>query len=300
MELFGSFSLFLFEKRNKMSQINPLITTSEEQFIVGDSDFSYFEQRAYRLEGCAILFCRDGEAEVMVDQYQGRIGRNALMLLLPGAYLLFMDRSEDFRASYCTFSRDLFSEAAFRLDPVFFESVHRNPISNPPQQIVDGAQIWFQMAAYTYRDRQNLFRNTIIKNRLQNVLLEIYDKMQRFAIRQTRKFENTTRQMELFHRFAALVYEYCAQEREVAFYADKLCISTRYLSTIVRTVAHTSAKEFIDRAVMLEIRMMLRSTDLSVQEIAYRLKFPDQSYLGRFFKKHAGESPTEYRNAKRA
>ena len=46
--------------------------------------------------------------------------------------------------------------------------------------------------------------------------------------------------------------------------------------------------------------MMLRSTDLSVQEIAYRLKFPDQSYLGRFFKKHAGESPTEYRNAKRA
>ena len=103
---------------------------------------------------------------------------------------------------------------------------------------MDGAQIWFQMAAYTYRDRQNLFRNTIIKNRLQNVLLEIYDKMQRFAIRQTRKFENTTRQMELFHRFAALVYEYCAQEREVAFYADKFCISTRYLSTIVRTVAH--------------------------------------------------------------
>ena len=283
-----------------MAQINPLMTTSEEQFIVGESDFSCFEQYAYRLEGCAILFCRNGEAEVMIDQCQSRITRNTLILLLPGTYLLFMDRSEDFRASYCTFSRDLFSEAAFRLEPTFFESVHRNPISKPPQRRIDGADIWFQMAAYTYRDRQNLFRNTIIKNRLQNVLLEIYDKMQRFGSKESRVFENTTRQMELFHRFAELVHEYCAQQREVSFYADKLCISTRYLSTIVRTVAHTSAKEFIDRAVMLEIRMMLRSTDLSVQEIAYRLKFPDQSYLGRFFKKHAGESPTKYRTGLRS
>ena len=58
------------------------------------------------------------------------------------------------------------------------------------------------------------------------------------------------------------------------------------------------AKEFIDRSVVLEIKMLLGSTELSVQEIAYRLHFPDQSYLGRFFKKHTGVSPTEFRNAK--
>lgn len=282
-----------------MAQINPLLTSAEEQFIVGDSDFSYFGQNAYRLEGCAILFCREGAAEVMVDQYQGRLQRNTTVLLLPGTFLLFLDRSEDFRSAFCTFSRDLFLEAAFRLDPGFFEAVHRHPISTPPQRIVDGTNIWFQMMDYNYRDRQNIYRNTIVKNRLQNVLLEIYDKMQRLVSKESSSNEATTRQTELFQRFAALVHEFCSKEREVAFYADRLCISTRYLSTIVRSVAHTSAKEFIDRSVMLEIRMMLRSTDLSVQEIAYRLKFPDQSYLGRFFKKHAGESPTEYRNAKR-
>ena len=68
---------------------------------------------------------------------------------------------------------------------------------------------------------------------------------------------------------------------------------------IVRNIAHSSAKEFIDRSVLLEIKMLLQSTDLSVQEIAYRLHFPDQSYLGRYFKKHTGESPTEYRNTKK-
>ena len=283
-----------------MLQENPLITTSEDQFIVDESDFSYFGQHAFRMEGCAILFCREGEAEIMIDQTQGRVVKNTLVLLLPGAYLLFTERSEDFRAMFCTFSHDLFSEAAFRLDPSFFGAIHRNPFFIPPHRIVEGASIWFQMASYTYQDRQNVFRNTIIRNRLQNVLLEICDKMQRFGAKQTQVFESTSRQMELFHRFADLVHEFCARNREVSFYADKLCISTRYLSTVVRNVAHTSAKEFIDRAVMLEIRMLLRSTDLSVQEIAYRLKFPDQSYLGRFFKKHMGESPTEYRNVKRS
>ena len=130
------------------------------------------------------------------------------------------------------------------------------------------------------------------------MLLEFYDKMQRLNAQKRRVPEATTRQTDLFHRFVALVHEHCAREREVTFYADRLCISTRYLSTIVRNISHGSAKEFIDRAVVLEIKVMLQSTDLSVQEIAYRLRFPDQSYLGRFFKKHTGESPTEYRNSK--
>lgn len=282
-----------------MIPTNPLTTTSEEQFVVGESDFAFFSNYACRCEGGAILFCRSGSAEATVNQYQGIVRRNTMVLLLPGSILMLTDRTEDFRMTFCAFSRDLFAEAGFRLDPAFFHDLIEHPISYPPTRIVEGASIWFQMAAYTYRDRGNVFRNTIIKNRLQNVLLEIYDKMQRFSSHQQRRPDTTTRQTELFHRFAALVHEHCAREREVAFYADKLYISTRYLSTIVRTVAHTSAKEFIDRSVILEIKMLLQSTDLSVQEIAYRLHFPDQSYLGRYFKKHTGESPTEYRNTKK-
>ena len=282
-----------------MSQVNPIITTPEEQFVVGESDFAFFDNYACRIEGGAFLFCRSGSAQASVNQYQGEVRRNTMVLLLPGSILLLTDRTEDFRVTFCAFSRDLFAEAAFRLDPSFFRTLGERPISYPPARVVEGAAIWFQMAAYTYRDRNNVFRNTIIKNRLQNVLLESYDKMQRFAARQPRTPEVTTRQTDLFQRFVALVHEYCSQEREVAFYADKLCISTRYLSTIVRSVARSSAKEFIDRAVILEIKMMLQSTDLSVHEIAYRLRFPDQSYLGRFFKKHTGESPTEYRNMRK-
>lgn len=282
-----------------MTQVNPIITTPEEQFVVGESDLAFFSGYACRIDGGAILFCRSGAAEVSVNQYQGHVCRNTLVLLLPGSILMLTDRTEDFRVTFCAFSRDLFAEAAFRLEPSFFHALRERPITSPPHRIVEGASIWFQMAAYTYRDRNNVFRNTIIKNRLQNLLLESFDKMQRFAARRPRTPETTTRQTELFHRFVTLVQAHSSQEREVSFYADKLCISTRYLSTIVWTVARSSAKEFIDRSVVLEIKMMLQSTDLSVQEIAYRLRFPDQSYLGRFFKKHTGESPTEYRNMRK-
>ena len=280
-----------------MAEYNPIMTTPEEQFVVGDTDLRYFEEHSCRTEGGAILFCRRGSATVTVDQLRDRVTRDTLLLLLPGSILHLNERTDDFRVRFCAFSLELFSEAAYRLDPSFFHILHEHAIIRLPDRIIEGVRNWFQMASYTYRDRGNIFRNTIIRNRLQNVLLEAFDKTQRFAP-DVHSQTGTTRQADLFQRFVALVHEHCTEQREVVFYADRLCISTRYLSTIIRSVAHSTAKEFIDRSVVLEIKMLLGSTELSVQEIAYRLHFPDQSYLGRFFKKHTGVSPTEFRNAK--
>lgn len=280
-----------------MAEYNPIMTTPEEQFVVGDTDLRYFEEHSCRTEGGAILFCRRGSATVTVDQLRDRVTRDTLLLLLPGSILHLNERTDDFRVRFCAFSLELFSEAAYRLDPSFSHILHEHAIIRLPDRIIEGVRNWFQMASYTYRDRGNIFRNTIIRNRLQNVLLEAFDKTQRFAP-DVHSQTGTTRQADLFQRFVALVHEHCTEQREVAFYADRLCISTRYLSTIIRSVAHSTAKEFIDRSVVLEIKMLLGSTELSVQEIAYRLHFPDQSYLGRFFKKHTGVSPTEFRNAK--
>lgn len=288
---------FCLKNELYMAEYNPIMTTSEEQFVVGDTDLRYFEEHSCRTEGGAILFCRRGSATVTVDQLRDRVTRNTLLLLLPGSILHLNERTDDFRVRFCAFSLELFSEAAYRLDPSFFHILHEHAIIRLPDRIIDGVRNWFQMAFYTYRDRGNIFRNTIIRNRLQNVLLETFDKTQRFAL-DVHSQKGTTRQTDLFQRFVALVHEHCTEQREVAFYADRLCISTRYLSTIIRSVAHSTAKEFIDRSVVLEIKMLLGSTELSVQEIAYRLHFPDQSYLGRFFKKHTGVSPTEFRNAK--
>lgn len=276
---------------------NPLRTAEGERFVVGTSEFAGLGACFHRCEVAAIVLCRSGRAEALVDQSRGSVTPGTLLILLPGAMFMLTDRSEHFRADYCVFSRELFAEASFRLEPAFFRTLREHPISHPAPSRVEGMRVWFRMAEYTYSDRENMFRNTIIRNRLQNVMLEIYDKYLRRAGHSEREESvASNRQTELFHRFVTLVQEEYRRHREVGYYADRLCVSARYLSTIVRHVAHCSVKEFIDRAVVLEIKMLLQTTDLSVQEIAYRLHFPDQSYLGRYFKKHTGRTPIEYRN----
>ncbi len=282
-----------------MFAVDPLLAPQEEQFTVGCSDFAFFNNYASRCSGCVLLFCVEGSAEVVVNQYRGAMHRNTFVFLLPGSLLLLTDCSDDFRMRYCSFSNEIFSEAAFRLEPEFFHALREHPIEVVPEEEIEGVDIWFRMMDYTYRDRENIYRNTIIRNRLQNILLECYDKFRRFTSRRKTAAPKMSRQTELFQRFVQLVHDHCTREREVAFYAGRLCISARYLSTIVRDIAHSSVKEFIDRAVVLEIKMLLQSSDLSVQEIAYRLRFPDQSYLGRYFKHHTGHTPTEYRNARK-
>ena len=101
---------------------------------------------------------------------------------------------------------------------------------------------------------------------------------------------------ELFKRFIQLVHKHCTTQREVSFYANKLFITPRYLSTVIQNVTNTTAKSIIDKHVILEIKVLLKSTNLSVQEISNQLCFPDQSFFGRYFKKHTGLSPLQYRN----
>ena len=140
----------------------------------------------------------------------------------------------------------------------------------------------------------NRFRNQIAKNHLQSFMLDIYDKCYRYFDRQ--EIEGGSRQDEIFKNFIALVHENCISQREVTFYASKLCISTKYLTGICKSVTGEAAKKIIDDFAILEIKVLLQSTGLTIQEIADRLGFPDQSYLGRYFKRHEGMSPKEYQS----
>ena len=276
----------------------PLSTTGSEQFIVGESDLNHFLNHPCKLDCGVILLCRSGQADIQMNLRTSLMTQHCEVLLPPGAIIMTSAVSPDFKVSFFSFSLELFNTAVYKLDPSLFLFLNNNPIHKLNQESLFAADLWMRRVEHIYDDRENMFRNTIIKNLLQNMFLDIYDKACRNKLCNYDEEISGSRQLDLFHRFVSLLHEHCRQHREVGFYADKLCISTRYLSAVVHNVAQESAKEIIDRCVLLEIKVMLQSTTLTIQEIADRLHFPDQSYLGRYFKRHTGITPSQYRNQK--
>lgn len=106
-----------------------------------------------------------------------------------------------------------------------------------------------------------------------------------------------SRTEEYFQRFTALLGEHYTHERSVGFYARQLCITPKYLTTMIRQVSGKSASEWIDTYVIMEAKTLLKYSHMSVQEIAYYLNFPNQSFFGSYFKRNTGMSPSQYKAA---
>ena len=278
-----------------MKERNSSLAILREPFISGtDENLSPVMHHLWKLEGGAIYFCRKGWAHATINLKDYEIVENTQVVLLPGTIIRINGCSSDFTASFFGFPKEMFMEACMRFEPIFFRFVKEQPCYVLPQENTGAINGLIRATTAIYNDRENRFRNQIAKNHLQSFMLDIYDKCYRYFGKH--KIEGGTRQDEIFKSFVSLVHEHCASQREVSFYADKLCISTKYLTGICKAVTGDSAKKIIDDFAILEIKVLLQSTELTVQEIADRLGFPDQSYLGRYFKRHEGMSPKEYQS----
>ena len=103
------------------------------------------------------------------------------------------------------------------------------------------------------------------------------------------------RAKEYFTQFTQLLSEHYKRERSVGFYARQLCITPKYLTTLIKRISGKSVSEWIDNYVILEAKTLLKYSDMSVQEIAYYLNFPNQSFFGSYFKRNTGMSPSQYK-----
>lgn len=104
-----------------------------------------------------------------------------------------------------------------------------------------------------------------------------------------------TRPETLTRSFFDLLLQHFMKERTVAFYADKLCITPKYLTTAVKSVTNHSVQSWINEVVLTEAKRYIKTTDFSIQQISELLNFPSASSFIRFFKTHTGSTPLEYR-----
>ena len=107
----------------------------------------------------------------------------------------------------------------------------------------------------------------------------------------------STRQQQHFKRFSQLLQLNYRKERSTKFYAEQMSLTPKYLSTVIMEITGRKASEWINECVMIEAKRLLKSTDLTIQEISLQLNFPNQSFFGRYFKQHSGMSPNEFRKS---
>lgn len=274
--------------------MNPLILSEEESFRTGDTDLTYFYKRLVKMPNGVLLYCTDGEADITVDLKQYHIVPNTNIILLADSILSLRSAGRNLRLHFFAFSDEMFKISCFRLEPTFIHFLKENPCyTHSVPEILRFINGMIEASSSISYDSKNRFREHIARNLLQVFFLNTYDKVQRFFTKE--QISGNNRKDQLFKKFISLVHAHCTTQRDVAFYAEQLCISTRYLAAITKEVSQQSAKEIIDSFLMLELKVALRSTNLSLKEIADHYHFPDQSFFGRYFKKHTGISPKQYR-----
>ena len=106
----------------------------------------------------------------------------------------------------------------------------------------------------------------------------------------------TSRQRQMLEQFIKLAINDHAREHLVGYYADKMCVTPKYLSKIVKEASGRSVPDWLNELLILDAKNMLRHSDMTIKEISARLNFPSQSFFFRFFKNHTGQTPTQYRD----
>ncbi len=269
------------------------IPSEENPIVVLKDDLATYVTTPRKIVGGGVLFCVNGRATITIDTRVFHLKPDVEVQLFPGDSMLRMRADENFQAVLVLVTRTLFEGVCFRLDVAQLAYIKRHPFFRHDERTRTFMRLLFAEIYDTYEEHLNDYRVEIIRNHLRNIFLHICDKIQRDAINTSE--EESGRKMELFHRFAGLVSEHFATHRDVAFYADALCISMSYLASVTRTCVGKTPKYLIDNRLVQEIKIQLAYTELSLQQIASGLNFPDQSYFARFFKRYTGCSPIVYR-----
>lgn len=124
-------------------------------------------------------------------------------------------------------------------------------------------------------------------------MMHHYDQL--FRQQQNQQASMRSRDQTIFDRFIALVNENCAEHHQIAYYAGRMCLTERYLNTVIRQTSDATAKEWIDRAIITRVKIELRHTDKPVAQISDEMCFPNPSFFSKYFRRLVGVTPLDYR-----
>jgi len=252
--------------------------------------------KPFRADNFAIFLVTEGSFTIRYNLVTYVLTADQIFFGLPGALCELYDVSASLRCLGVACEKSYLDKLGVQFSSAetvrFFSSDMKHKYTVTAEESLSFVQGINNLHKKTQLPAQTPFLNEIIKH---NFLSVLYDATLIFYNHNA--FENVklTRKEELTGTFLDLLAKHFKKERSVQFYAEALFITPRHLSQVVKDVTGQTAGEIIDEAVIREAKMLLPAQDATVAQVADILGFSDQSFFGKYFKKHTGITPSAYR-----
>lgn len=256
-----------------------------------------------RFDGLLMLYCIRGSVRISVNLNEYDISDNHLIITTPGKILKVTDVPEqdasNLKYLLIAMSSDFASGLRLDLKSLLNDGVAlmETPVLRLEEDKIKLMSQYLSLTAEVIRMKGE-YQEDALRSLVASMLCVVAGVWsERLEEVRNTTSQTTSRSRMIFDQFIKLVSEYHTKYRNVGFYADKLCLTPKYLSKLIKTASGRSAPEWIDAYVILEAKNLLKYSDITIKEIVYRLNFPNQSVFYKFFKARTGMTPTEYRNS---
>ncbi len=267
----------------------------------GLEDYAKSAGSIFRFEGVILILCNRGTISLCVNLTTITLSASKVFVFNMEDTVTHVESSEDLDLSVLAIGRDFVKDINFNLQileryDVLSAAVHPAPLSPKDYEVI---KCYMQLLDHNAQARgfdndSDLFTRNIARNLIASVFYHFIsiNRRQHAAVSKP-----ASRRMAYVYDFIQLVHTHYRRERTIKFYADKLFISPKYLSLIIKEGTGSTAAKWIDRCVIMEAKNLLRFSNMNVQQVAYELNFSNQSSFGKYFKHLVGMSPSQFQKS---
>lgn len=281
----------------QLPAFNQLYKFNHELYVAFDIDPKKQSNTQPVNSGYYVTFClcHKGSATVQVNNYTRKLFVGSQLIIIPNTFTMLLESSDDFDCSFISVSPNFGNE--FRhvqklplVDALLFFKEQSVINLSPDQQ--DFFLKMRDLIAYAIKETNNKYKETLLIQLSQSFLA--WQQITIATILESRIITKNNTEI-LATRFVSLVIDHFKKQHRLEFYADLMCITPKYLSTIVRNVTGKTAGQWINHFIIKEAKNLLANSNMNIAEITDILGFSNQSFFGKFFKHHTGKSPLAFR-----
>lgn len=247
----------------------------------------------FRVDVVTAIICLQGSMHGLTNLKKQHVEAPGFFIVMPGQILEYKQISHDFKGLFIVMSKKFTDSLDIEDRFPFFLSVQTNPFIPLDTEGMEAFIMYFRMMQRMIRQSNNPHRMEIAKH-----LTKAFFYGAGYYLHEIPEDGSKSKQEILVGKFLSLVNNNYKRHRNMSFYADKMCLTTKHISSVVKEVTGKSATDWINDHVILEAKALLKSSNLTIQQISDELNFPSQSFFGKYFKRVVGISPKEYKRSK--